>query len=178
MKTDNRILDTDNNKYSTCDMFFNWTKINGKCPKCGKESVERNDSIILTSLPPQHQYRCTACNYAWSAHNDDEAVGSESHRGINDNCIADSSILNGPQVGDVPSYGFGWGREGWVCPKCGRVYSPYTSMCPYCGGGNDNYVFTCDTKPLKYEPITVSKDGSLNSTNSSIADRCNISPHI
>lgn len=22
---------------------------------------------------------------------------------------------------------------GWRCPVCGRVYSPYTSMCSYCG---------------------------------------------
>lgn len=22
--------------------------------------------------------------------------------------------------------------KGWECPKCGRVYSPYTSMCLYC----------------------------------------------
>lgn len=25
-------------------------------------------------------------------------------------------------------------QEGWVCPKCGRVFSPTTSQCPYCGG--------------------------------------------
>lgn len=25
-------------------------------------------------------------------------------------------------------------REGWVCPKCGRVYSPDTPMCWYCSG--------------------------------------------
>lgn len=25
---------------------------------------------------------------------------------------------------------------GWVCPKCGRVYSPYASMCSYCTGYN------------------------------------------
>ena len=23
---------------------------------------------------------------------------------------------------------------GWVCPTCRRVYSPFTIMCPYCGG--------------------------------------------
>lgn len=29
-----------------------------------------------------------------------------------------------------------FGQQGWICPKCGRVYSPYTQMCPYCGGNN------------------------------------------
>lgn len=24
--------------------------------------------------------------------------------------------------------------KGWECPKCGRVYSPSTPMCLYCGG--------------------------------------------
>lgn len=24
--------------------------------------------------------------------------------------------------------------KGWECPKCGRVYSPFTPMCWYCGG--------------------------------------------
>lgn len=25
-------------------------------------------------------------------------------------------------------------QQGWECPKCGRVYSPSTSMCRFCGG--------------------------------------------
>ena len=25
-------------------------------------------------------------------------------------------------------------KQGWECPKCGRIYSPSTSMCKYCGG--------------------------------------------
>lgn len=24
-------------------------------------------------------------------------------------------------------------NKGWQCPICGRVYSPTTPMCPYCG---------------------------------------------
>ena len=34
--------------------------------------------------------------------------------------------------------------QGWICPKCGRVYSPYTSMCPSCGG-NTKTTITCDS---------------------------------
>ena len=26
-------------------------------------------------------------------------------------------------------------QYGWICPKCGRVYSPTQSMCLYCGPG-------------------------------------------
>lgn len=25
---------------------------------------------------------------------------------------------------------------GWVCPICKRVYAPFTTMCPYCGGNS------------------------------------------
>ena len=25
-------------------------------------------------------------------------------------------------------------QQGWQCPICGRVYSPMTFMCYYCGG--------------------------------------------
>lgn len=27
-----------------------------------------------------------------------------------------------------------FGQQGWICPKCGRVYSPFTQMCLYCKG--------------------------------------------
>lgn len=39
---------------------------------------------------------------------------------------------------------------GWVCPKCGRVYSPSTIMCSYCDGNNNIMPATSNT-PLKKE---------------------------
>ena len=36
--------------------------------------------------------------------------------------------------------------QGWVCPKCGRVYSPSTPMCWYCGGGRGSIINAPTTK--------------------------------
>ena len=33
--------------------------------------------------------------------------------------------------------------QGWQCPICKRIYSPFTTMCPYCGG--DNFTTTTTT---------------------------------
>jgi uncharacterized OB-fold protein len=32
----------------------------------------------------------------------------------------------------VNTYNGMFGQQGWICPKCGRVYSPFTQMCLYC----------------------------------------------
>lgn len=29
-----------------------------------------------------------------------------------------------------------FGQQGWICPKCGRVYSPFIQMCLYCKPNN------------------------------------------
>ena len=31
-----------------------------------------------------------------------------------------------------------FGQTGWICPKCGRVFSPFTMMCPYCKNSDTN----------------------------------------
>lgn len=46
-------------------------------------------------------------------------------------------------IGDMKTYG-------WVCPKCGKVYSPSTTMCLYCGGNNNVMPETSNT-PTKRE---------------------------
>ena len=53
-------------------------------------------------------------------------------------------------------YGSGLARQGWQCPLCGRVYSPDTSMCFYCGGEQKTAYSTTDPAihPKTYEPYT------------------------
>lgn len=39
---------------------------------------------------------------------------------------------------------------GWICPKCGRVYSPNTSMCIYCGQESQTTWASTKTKDFDY----------------------------
>lgn len=69
----------------------------------------------------------------------------------------DNSILNGPQVGDwppgprigdIPGYPYqGWGQQGWICPKCGRVNAPHADHCPCSEPGNTNIRTGTESKP-------------------------------
>lgn len=52
-----------------------------------------------------------------------------------------------------------FGQSGWVCPKCGRVFSPYTQMCTFCipnkittANTNESYSKLDTIGNLHYQP--------------------------
>jgi len=36
-------------------------------------------------------------------------------------------------------------QQGWICPKCGRVFSPSVTECSYCN--SQTYTITCTSDP-------------------------------
>lgn len=46
------------------------------------------------------------------------------------------------------------GKEGWICPKCGRVFAPWISECPYCS--KRNWIITTWDYP---ESVTYTLEG-------------------
>lgn len=163
-----------------------WEHIAGECPHChASGTVERNAGIVLTSYPPQYQYRCRKCGEYWSAHNDEEAIKGTKEIQVSEESVntgiditskdgkettvrlqADNSILGGPYIGNVPNASqigdmpdnFGWGRYGWICPKCGRVMAPDTPFCYFCSKSEQV------TTDIKTTPVVITQPFTYNNT--------------
>lgn len=54
-----------------------------------------------------------------------------------------------------------FGMQGWICPKCGRVYSPFTQMCLYCRNGN-SYTTDINTHTEEKRNFHVSEEDIRN----------------
>lgn len=70
---------------------------------------------------------------------------------VNDNTPYEPTITRAAgynYIGDLPPYNYigdvpsPQAPQGWQCPICGRVYSPTTPMCWYCG--NQKMTYTTD----------------------------------
>lgn len=59
-------------------------------------------------------------------------------------------------ITDFPKYFFG--EQGWVCLKCGRVFSPRTYECPYCN--NPEIIKTSTTTELPKEKSNINSTSS------------------
>ena len=112
-----------------------------KCENCGSTNIKVNYKVAYTSLPEQYGYCCQDCGekgFVTRREVDviDEDINDKISHMINDKIShikglsEDINIVNTPKKEDK-----GGGLMGWVCPKCGRCYSPFTSMCPYCNNG-------------------------------------------
>ena len=101
-----------------------WVEGGKPCPKCGSFHTQKNIILCLTTYPCQYHFRCVTCSHTWTDYESFE-----------------SGPAHPPQPEDINPL-----REyGWICPKCGRVYSPSTSQCFHCGGGfSPNFIY-CGT---------------------------------
>ena len=73
-------------------------------------------------------------------------------------------------ITDFPQYFFG--EQGWVCPKCGRVFSPRTYECPYCD--SPKIIKTSTTELPEEESNINSTDGKGETCYIGTKDICNL----
>ena len=118
-----------------------------KCKKCGSTNIKVDHSVVYTSFPEKYGYCCQDCgekgfitrDYLEDLSNLGTTISTtKTPRDIVDK--SGNEELN--KKINTQDKNKGGGLMGWVCPKCGRCYSPFTSMCPYCNNG-DFFKVTC-----------------------------------
>lgn len=115
-----------------------------KCKKCGSANVKVDFNQVYTSLPAMYGYVCQDCGEDGYVNCSDVYMSNFTSDGFQTYPSPDINITNGansvPNVEDKkePKVENNGGLLGWICPKCGRCYSPFTTMCSFCNndGGN------------------------------------------
>lgn len=111
-----------------------------KCKKCGSANVKVDFGKLCTSIPAMYEYKCQDCGENGYIKCDEVSRGDFTSEGFQ---IYPRPDINIPNVEDKkePKVEYKGGLMGWICPKCGRCYSPFTSMCSYCC--NDANIIKC-----------------------------------
>ena len=101
-----------------------------KCKKCGSTNVKVDYNEVYTSDPLMYSYSCNDCG---------EFGYINCNEAYMDN---DDSNLDNEKINTTKDEIKG-GLLGWICPKCGRCYSPFTSMCSFCSNDGIMWKVTC-----------------------------------
>ena len=113
-----------------------------RCEKCGSAHIKVDLGKVCTSIPAKYAYKCQDCSAVGyvDCHCVDLHDYDFTSDGFQIHSRPDSNI---PNVEDKkePKVEYKGGLMGWICPKCGRCYSPFTSMCSYCC--NDANIIKC-----------------------------------
>ena len=118
-----------------------------RCNYCGSTNIKVHFGTVYTSIPAKLKYECKDCGCIGYINVDDvdrSEFNSEGYQKYPRPEVNLNSNLNRETIDKTePTKGTG-GLTGWICPKCGRCYSPYTSMCPHCNTDKDiTWKITC-----------------------------------
>ena len=111
-----------------------------KCKKCGSANVVVDFGKVCTSIPAKYEYKCQDCgdvsyvNCDEVNRHDFNVDGYQIYPRTNNEDL--QKFIETPKENNNTG-----GLSGWICPKCGRCYSPFTSMCSFCG--NNWGTITC-----------------------------------
>ncbi len=151
-------------------MFNNWGPYLGTCPHCGSNNIEADYSITLTSNPPQYNCRCKDCKGTFFS-----GQIKQPNLIIPDDITTPFTPPNIPfQPIQPDKYGM---REGWICPRCGKVNSPDRDFCDCSsGGGWGSPIIWCNSEGTSAGKPNVMPSNAIsgNTTASYSLEACNL----